>query len=234
MAPLRSLLLLVLTVALLGCPGGEPPPADDDDDDDAAPASAAPAEAWTAAGDGLAVLVHHVEEATLADFGIESVDQAADMVLAEPLFVFHVGGTPLAEFDLDGDPASLLIDTQQLWFPVEVDGTPRTLVGVMLTASGWMLTHFGASVELQATENLRRELAAAAGRPVTDYSVVAMPSLYQLFVGHDEGGALMLTPVFGHADLGISAGVTSSAAELLAILQPLAGSSGLPPQEGGR
>ncbi|WP_394826519.1 hypothetical protein [Pendulispora albinea] len=153
--------------------------------------------------------------------------------VAEPASAGLVGarvgdGVPMRMVRLDAlrayrpgdDPRGLLVDRGAFMYPVTVGGDPRTSVVMALRDGQWVPSRFGGVHSIKALHATQRELAAA--RPLKNLVLVDVPALHAKFLGRDEEGELVLTPLQDIDDTKLLAGRSEKAADVFEALVPLA------------
>lgn len=156
--------------------------------------------------------------------GLRAPNEATQARLGAPLVDHIIGLTDLQAYDGTRDPAALLRRSDQVVYPVLVDGTPRASTIVARQGNEWRAVSFGSPVATGASEAARRAIArdAAPGAAPAETFQVRVPALNLVFVGRNDGGTLLLTPTVDVPDLGLMAGRTEPAREVLQRLVPLA------------
>ena len=179
-----------------------------------------PAEAASAS---LAPLKALVASGRPGSRGFRSAAEVGSASLAASFPVFFVALNNLQAYQAGQDPRVLLIDKQEVMFPVLVDEEVRSSVVVRKRTDGlWEASEFGRGNVVKAVVGIRSSVVNKRQLANTDLSLVEIPTLHARLLAHDESGLLMLTPVFDVQGTDLHAGETRSAGEVLSALQPLA------------
>lgn len=201
---------LALSAALLLLPSGC---------DDREPEAPLDPELRAAAEDGLAAMLDMAAQGDPTLFGFSEVPSRESVTLEAPIQVHYLALDAIASGTHDVRPSVLDHGGGEWWFPIDVDGTPVSQLGLHKTSNGWEVTTMGDSTHMRAIEELRREQAQDQDRGRQEYFLLLVPAMYHSFVAYYEDGAeLHLMSVFGHEEHGIEASVVHDGAELLAKL----------------
>lgn len=192
--------LIVVVYVLYQPPSGEGSP----------PASKSPGEA---AEQGLVTFPALITEENYAVMGFGSVEEVASARLGEPLQVFYVPLNQLKEYQPGSDVESLLVNSDRVYYPVNVDEQLRSTIVVSGTNDDWRATEYG-------NPNLMRALAEV--REGGEEFVVWVPALNLYFIGFRSDDILFLTPIQSDTKFKFRAGGTLSAEEVFARIQPAA------------
>jgi hypothetical protein len=142
--------------------------------------------------------------------GLKSADEATNATLAEPRIVSFIRLDSLRAYT-SGASIEVLLVPQKILYPVKLQGQVRTSVELEKRGAEWKAVTFGNSAF--ATRLLE---TAPAGDP--DWSVVTIPALNVVFRATGSGSTLQLTPVFDDTALGLRAGQTLPATDVLTAL----------------
>ena len=182
----------------------------------------APQEAHDEAQRSLPGLRQMVTPETFRRLGFESVEEAGKAELGTPMRIFMIRLDRLKEYAPAANPAELLVDTNQLRYPVTVDGQVRTSVVMHLIEGKWQVAKFGRPALTRGlTETVRRH-AAPGGTSQEPSFEVNIPALNLYFTGQQAGGRLLLTPVVDDDRFGFKQGETLEAQQVFAKLVPYA------------
>lgn len=160
--------------------------------------------------------------------GLRAPSDAAKARLGAPLVDHIIGLTDLQAYDGTRDPAALLRRSEQVVYPVLVDGEPRASTIVARQGNEWRAVSFGSPVATGASEAARRAIARDAaqggtrGAAPSETFQVRIPALNLVFIGQNGDGTLLLTPTVDAPESGLTAGRTEPAREVLLRLVPLA------------
>jgi hypothetical protein len=142
--------------------------------------------------------------------GLKSSDEASDAHLETPRVVYAIRLDSLRAYTSTTNIENLLVP-QKILYPVKLQGQVRSSVELEKRGAEWKAVTFG-------NGSLASRLidAAPAGDP--DWFVVTIPALNVVFRGSNSGSQVQLTPVFDDNVLGLRAGQTRPATEVLAAL----------------
>jgi hypothetical protein len=176
----------------------------------------------SAAAESLSVVKALVAKGRPQSRGFQSVDEVSAARLAHPLPMFMVGLDKLREYK-GGDVRALLIDEEQVMYPLAVNGEARAALVVRKRANGeYSASSFGDTVIAGMVQQGRQGLTKARGIAESDFRLIAIPAMGAKFLGHEEGGALMLTALYDLPGTSFRQGEPHRAEEVLAAFQPLA------------
>jgi hypothetical protein len=180
-----------------------------------------PADARKAAVESLQTFRELAAPENAEKLGLDKPEQAAQAALGNPIQDYLIGLSDLKAWD-GRDPGALLRATGQLIFPITTEGATRTSVTVAQIKGTWKAAAFGSPNEARARSEIREKLGG--GAPVTAPGTVQVriPALNAVFVAQQAGGELQFTPIFSVPNLGLEAGKTESAREVLQRLLPAA------------
>jgi hypothetical protein len=218
---MRALAAVGAALSLLviaGCAGGQQQPLP------SPPTSAAPpaVSSLEAAQRGLETmrgLAH--QGSNYATLGFASQQEADTATLDAPMHIILVRLDQLLEYRPGGDPAALLSDTGQDFYPVLANGQTRSSL-IVGAASGQRYTaaSFGGAT-LARTLAARRDTMAAAPRESgasEPAAIVHVAALNLYFLGYQQRGRLMLVPAVDNVSFGLRAGLPMPAATVFAGL----------------
>jgi hypothetical protein len=225
-----KLIALALLGGALACPArtaGEPAAAQDSAEAVLPRMSGMPGVDMTkshalAAAESLSVVKALVAKGRPRSRGFQSVDEVGAARLTHPLPMFMVGLDRLREYK-GGDVRALLIDEEQVMYPLAVNGQARAALVVRKRADGhYSASSFGDTVIAGMVQQARQGLTKARGIAESDFRLIAIPVMGAKFLGHEEGGALMLTALYDLPGTSFRQGEAHRAEEVLAAFQPLA------------
>lgn len=186
----------------------------------AADGYASPAEAASGALPLLSALANSPQAAQARGFDSPSEVQSANV--EEGIPVSYVRLDQLARYKSGQDTSSLLIDKGQLFYPLSVDGDPRSSVRVRKRGDG----------KWEAVELGNKELARSAftqGKHVKTtravqgrLTMVEIPTVHAFLLSHIENGKHVFTPLYDIPGTLLKAGETLGADETLQALAALA------------
>lgn len=175
-----------------------------------------------AASRSLSTFQRMVNERNYKGLGFESPDEIKSATLGGPLRVFMVRLDRLKEYVAGIDPNKLLVDGNQVIYPVTVHGSVRSSITVEKPNGGWRGETFGSSNLVKALESARAADSAASKIPSQEYFAVSIPALNLYFLGHRVESRLMLTPIIDDARFKLKAGATLAAEQVLERIVPYA------------
>ncbi len=186
----------------------------------ASPAYSDPAQAAAASLNTLAEIVGG-DRPDKRGFGSASEAQAS--TISDGMPVLFVRLDSLVAHKSDQDAKTLLLDKQEVMYPVTVAGDVRSSVTVQKRADGkWEAAKFGNAPVAQTSQSIRRSVLSKRSADTGTVSLVEIPTVGALLLSHTEKGVLMVTPVYDIPGTSFTAGVTRTAAEVFSALQPLA------------
>lgn len=155
--------------------------------------------------------------------GFDTAEQSKSAALSNGLPVFFVRLDQLAAHKAGSDAKALLFDKHQVVYPISADGNIRSSVRVQQRPDGsWEAAQFGAVETTKASQSAQQRVSAARNVDVSSFSLIEIPTVSALLLGHTEKGTLFVTPVFDVAGTSFVAGVTYAGAEVFSVLSKLA------------
>jgi hypothetical protein len=142
--------------------------------------------------------------------GLKSADETADAQLDAPRIVYAIRLDSLRAYTATTNVESLLVP-QKIIYPVKLQGQVRSSVELEKRGADWKAVTFGNGA-------LASRLTDAAPPGDPDWFVVTIPALNAVFRGTHNAGQLQLTAVFDDPVLGLRAGQTMPAPEVLTAL----------------
>ncbi len=174
-------------------------------------------QAQTAAFKGLKTMILQLvkadalDEKHARDLGLEPNDLVAltgsigdQKILSDAIRIFHVSLRDLRDFAPGQTERNLLIDTQQLLFPVKIGNDERFSVTVRAITSHTKGTaeHQAQRISWRPTKwglpNLTRRLRSQqkcvndSSSNIKEFSLVSIPSLNRNFLGYEDNGEIKL------------------------------------------
>jgi|GEM_PF-5152613 len=210
-APISMLALscfLALSVASQAAPAQ--PPGDRQGSPRQAAESALPTLRRAATGEGARLL------------GFRSAAEAAQATLGEPLPISVVRLDALQAYSASTDPASIIVASQRILFPVLSGPDVRTGVEVREKGGVWGTGAIGGARIAVLLDAARATHRASAGAGTT-YFVVQVPALNLYLLGAEASSGRMLIPLADDPRFPtLRAGQAVSQADALAALAPIA------------
>jgi hypothetical protein len=137
--------------------------------------------------------------------------------------MFMVGLNGLRGYQANQDPRSLLIDKQEVMYPLVSAGEVKSSVTVRQHTDGsWEAVQFGRVNVAKDADAGRVNVAAKSTGGKGSVDFVEIPTLSSMFLAHDKAGSLMLTPLHDVPGTALRAQQSYPASEVFAVLQPLA------------
>jgi len=187
------------------------------------PASGPPINTSQAAAQrGLETMRALARQGNFAALGFTSAQEAEAATLDAPLHVFMVRLDQLQQYRPGTDPASLLQDTGQDFYPVLVGGQVRSSLRVSGADGRFAAVSFGGAALARTLGQRRQDLTATLvppnGEPPQRFEVVHVAALNLYFLGFEQRGQLMLSPAINTEQFGFRAGVPQWAAAVFTRL----------------
>ena len=177
---------------------------------------------------GLATLMQLATEKNFKLLGFDSLEEVKSATLGEPLADFIVPLDKLKAFQPGSDPARLLVSSGQMVYPVMASGNVRSSVTVQKVEGRWAPVAYGGAT-LAALVDKVRPRAEGRGQAGGDRVIVRIPALNLYFLGHQDAGKLMLTPVVDEPRYELKAGEAVPAEKVFdAVLPDAKRHDGLP------
>lgn len=176
----------------------------------------------TAAMSALQTLRQLVDTENARELGFETPVQLQEASIGQPMLDFLIRLDELRSYHRGQDPAKLLHRTEQVVYPITFQGQTRSSITLLRKANQWRTVSFGGSQLAKARSQVREAVVVQVPGGAAETFQVRIPALNAVFVGHRVNGPLMLTPVITMPDLGLQAGRTMQAREVLELVQPIA------------
>lgn len=164
-----------------------------------------------AADDALEIL-RDLAEDNYTTLGFESEEEADASTLGMPLTLYLVPLDGLQAYEGEVDPRELLQDSRIVMYPVLVNDTVRSAVGIQGSEEGWTPATFGSATLIQAIARVELN---------TDSFIVQVPVLGIYFVGEQTDDGLVLTPIV-ETGYDLPVGQQVAAGEVFSVLQEAA------------
>lgn len=146
--------------------------------------------------------------------------EAAKTARGEKLKVYMLGLNKLKAFEAGDNTKKVMIDTQEIVYPIYVGSVLKTALSIRKRQGGWKDASMG-SAEIHFLEPVRKAHAKANGINVKSYYIVRVPGLYLSFLGYDLKGKMYLIPTHTSPDVKLNVGKSVSAEEIYLDIQPL-------------
>lgn len=144
--------------------------------------------------------------------GFQSKEEADAATLGMPLTLYLVPLDGLQAYAGEADPHELLQDSRIVMYPVMVDDTVRSAVGIQGSEEGWTPATFGSATLIQAISRVKLN---------PDSFIVQVPALGLHFVGEQMDDELVLIPIVETA-FDLPVGQPVDAKEVFSVLQEAA------------
>jgi hypothetical protein len=183
--------------------------------------AAIPKEAQDEAQRSLSLLHQIVTPETYKKLGFQSVDEVNRVTLGAPMRVLMVPLDHLKEYQPGAKIEEMLQDTNEVRFPVSVEGQVRTSVVMRQIDGKWQVAKFGRPALTQALEVVRMRVVTAE-TPAESLLEVKIPALNLYFVGREVGSSLMLTSSVDDARFDLKQGEEVDAQQIFSKIAPYA------------
>jgi hypothetical protein len=161
---------------------------------------------------------------TFERLGFESIDEVNRVQLGVPIPIFMVPLDRLREYRPGQDPADFFVSTNEVRFPLSVDGQVRSSITLRRTNGGWEVARIGRpqlSKEISQVIQASAPGAPLAPRPGTFFEVT-IPALSLEFVGQRADNRILLTSLVNEQLYDLQTGQTLDAREVFERLVPFA------------
>ena len=182
-----------------------------------------------AAQETLPLVTELVVPAAAPDMGFAAADAVPpELNLGEPLPIYVVpfaslqspGPIGAEATDVAPDSSSMLVNTQQLFYPVRQDGEVVAAVTVAQRDGKWEMVSMGSANLAKTIAAVRSSTAERLSLAPGDFFIVNIPTLYLMFLAHrDANGALVFTHLYDSEEYGFESGRSDPAQTVLARLQ---------------
>jgi hypothetical protein len=180
------------------------------------------AEAREQAQRSLAGLRSFVTPQTFQRLGFESVDEASRARIEPPIQIFMVRLDRLREYRPGENPADVLVRTNEIRFPLSVDGQVRSSVTLRRTNGRWEVARLGRPQLTKELSDVIQRPAMATQVPREAFFEVNIPALSLDFVGRRADTRILLTPLVSEPQYELQAGETLDAGQVFERLAPFA------------
>lgn len=154
----------------------------------------------------------------LEKLGLEAAGARGGATLGEPIPVFNLNLDHLKGLGQGQDPRTLLTRSDEMFYPIAVDGEVVSSVTVVQDGGGWEMTGIGQShltaklIKIQRALELTGEHVAA----------VDVPALYQMFLVNASTEVPVFIPVYDVPVMELAAMQTIGGGELFDKLKSMA------------
>jgi hypothetical protein len=179
-------------------------------------------DAQTAATRALEPLRKLVTPENARDMGFESVSEAANAALGEPIRVQMVRLDALRSYTAGADPGPLLTEVNRVLYPVTVNNQVRSSVIVEGSGGQWTFSSFGGPALVRQVSRYRTDITNRLKPAADSVTVVHVSALNLYFLGYRVDNRLLLTPLENHPTYKLEAGASVPADEVFAALAPFA------------
>lgn len=168
--------------------------------------------------DALKNLKPHIKKA----LGFVSDVETQMSSLGDALMEYRIRLDALQKYKKGQNPKTLLVDVKRKHYPVYSGGRLKTSLSVAKIGNQWKLTAIG-EPHIHVAEPARNlSMKMIKSSRMSDFFLVRIPGMYQVFIGHFSGKKLFLTPTHEHADLQLDLHKAYPAEKILLLLKPLA------------
>ena len=161
------------------------------------------------------------KQGNFREMGFESADEVQKATVGDPLKIFIVRLDHLQKYERGAKPDSLLSDTRQYLFPLQVNNAVRSSMTVAETREGWKAVAFGKPTYTQQVSKTRGAGVDTPGAAAGSF-LVKIPSFNLSFLGSRSEQGIMLTPVMNDATFGFKEGVAMPAEKVFETVAPAA------------
>jgi len=181
-----------------------------------------PKEAHDEAERYLPVVRKMVTAETYRRLGFESVEEASRASLEKPMRVLMVRLDRLREYRPETRIAEMFEDTDEVRYPISVDGQVRASVVMRRIDGKWQVAKFGRPMLTRALTAAIRKHMAETQAPAGAFFEVEIPALNLDFAGRDAGNRILLTTTAEDSRFGLKPDEEIDAQELFARIAPYA------------
>jgi hypothetical protein len=180
------------------------------------------AEARQQAQRSLGGLRSFVTPETFQRLGFESVEEVNNAQIEQPIPIFMVPLDRLRQYKSGGNPADLLLRTNEIRVPLTVSGQVRSSMTLRQTQGGWEVARIGRPQLTKELLGAIKPPAPAAQAPGDAFFEVTIPALNLEFVGRREDTRVLLTSLVSEPLYELQAGETLDARQVFDHLAPFA------------
>lgn len=179
-------------------------------------------DAKAAAADGINLLKTMVTGENYESMGFSKpLDEKVQLELDEPFHVFYVHHDALKKHVHGFSAQKLLVNHNELRYPILINNEVVSSIVVSCENSGWVVQSLGDSNIIKDLAEVRDVHAKKSGIHHTKYFIAHIPSLYHMFIAHeDEDNNLMFTHVHDNDKYDFVKHGTQPAAEVIEAIQP--------------
>jgi hypothetical protein len=181
-----------------------------------------PPQAFQVAQRSLAGLPSFVTPETFLALGFESVEEVNRAQIEQPMPIFMVRLDGLRRYSPGQNPADLLVQTNEVRFPISVDGQVRSSLTLRLTNGGWEVARVGRPQLTSRLVEIMQPPGLATQIPSGAFFEVSIPALNLEFVGRRQGSSILLVSVVSEPRYDLQAGVAIDAGQVFERLAPFA------------
>ena len=189
-------------------------------------------DAETAAREALKKFPLLVTQDNAKEMGFDSFPvDPANLSLGPPLPIFYIRHDALQGHSVGDDIRKLLNEGEELMFPVIKDGNAVSSVVVAKQEGAWRFRSLGRRNLVRDIVEVRDRLVRGSGKDPSDYFIVRIPSMYQIFIGHyEKKEKLILTHIHDNPRFSFAAQSMQPAEQVIEAILPRAkeGRYGIP------
>jgi hypothetical protein len=179
---------MLVALACLAVPAA----AQEDEAPAIAPPTAADLEASREAASRALEVVAVLADPVLEKLGLGAAGVQREVALGEPIPVFQLNVSHLQGLPKGGDLTRLLTRSDEMFYPISIDGEVVSSVTVEKHDDGWTMTAIGQSHLTAKLLQLQRVLKLTGERVVA----VNVPAMYQMFLVEASAKAPIFIPVY--------------------------------------
>jgi hypothetical protein len=181
------------------------------------------ADAQTAAAQSLTTFRKLVTKDNYKELGFETPEEVSGAALGQPLKIVFVELDKLRAYQPGSDPAAVLSDMNEVFYPVNVREQTRSSITVRQIEGGkWRASNFGGASLAKQIAQMNPQPSATAPENNAAALLVHVAALNLYFVAHRAENHLMFTSVADVPAYNLRAGKALTAEEVFSLLVPVA------------
>ena len=177
--------------------------------------------ATEAANSGLQLFSSLVNDTNFKEMGFpETIDPNKTLEISVPLKSYFVRHDALKTYQENENAKDLLIDQNEFIYPVYYDRKLVSSVVVNLKEGQWVVKSVGDSNFIKDVINARESHSKSSTISESAYAVVKIPSLYYIFLGHEQDATIMFTHIHDNKNKNFAKSKTQHAKDVFAAIKP--------------
>jgi len=161
-------------------------------------------------------------EQTYKALGFESPAEARQAQLGPSIQLFMVRLDQLREYEPNADPNKLLVNTNEIIFPITFRGQVRTGMYLREFDGKWHVATFGRATITRLLAKGIEEQAHVTKTPPASFFAVNIPALNLYFIARRFDSTLQLTPVLSDSRFTFQLGHALPGREIFSAIVPYA------------